>query len=101
MDIDLENVPEQIGTATVSAEDGSLIKATGELQGDEARATVASLFAIYVVRSLDTFRSVPTLQSDCCPLFIIEFTRTLSSVYKESLLDGYLSHLKGIVSCSL
>jgi hypothetical protein len=42
MDVDLESVPKQIGTAILAAADGKVLKATGALDNDEDGAATCS-----------------------------------------------------------
>ena len=49
MDVELEHVPSQIGTAILNIRNGSILKVSGELDSDSGRIQCGSLYQIMLV----------------------------------------------------
>jgi hypothetical protein len=52
MDVDLEQVPSQCGTAILEIVDGKVIKLTGDLNNDLGKQQCERLFRVMIVRFL-------------------------------------------------
>jgi hypothetical protein len=49
MDVDLEQIPAQLGTAVLDAMQGEIIKATGDLKGDMGEIACKNIYRILQV----------------------------------------------------